>query len=92
MFGGLCYPGNWGYLGTFGVSGWIGLILYLVFWVGLIAGLTLLVIWALRRDRVGAANVPYAAGRPAAKGILQAQYARGEITREQYQLMQQDIG
>jgi uncharacterized membrane protein len=32
-----------------------------------------------------------AIGQPTAKDILQAKYALGEITREQYQLMKQDI-
>ena len=98
MFNGLCHFGNWGSFGNFGVWGWIGLVLNLVFWVGLIAGLTLLVVWAIRRARVPAANFSYAGGQntagslPTAKEILQAQYARGEITREQYELMKQDIG
>ncbi len=87
MFDGLCDSGNWGSLGDFGVGGGIGLILTLVFWVGLIAALTLLVVWAVRRARV-----PAATGQPTAKEILQAQYVRGEITREQYELMKQDIG
>jgi uncharacterized membrane protein len=57
----------------------------LVFWVGLLAGLTLLVVWALRRARVPAAAVPNTTGRPAGNETLQAQYARDEITREQYE-------
>ncbi len=93
MFDGLCHFGSWGSLGDFGVGGWIGLILTLIFWVGLIAGLTLLVVWAIRRARVSAATVPYATGHTEpAKEILQAQYARGEITREQYELRKQDFG
>ncbi len=92
MFSGLCYPGNWGFLGTFGPSGWIGLIVYLVFWVGLIAGLTLLAVWAMRRSRVGAANFPYSTRQPTATEILQARYARGEITRDQYESKKQDLG
>ena len=92
MFNGLCDFGNWGSLGNFGAWGGIGLILNLVFWVGLLAALTLLVVWAIRRARVPAAAVPYASGQPTAKEILQAQYARGEITREQYELRKQDIG
>ena len=92
MFDGPCHAGagNWGSPGDFGVWGWIGLILNLVFWVALIAGL-LLVVWAIRRARVPVATGPYASGQPTAKEILQAKYARGEITREQYQLMKQDI-
>jgi uncharacterized membrane protein len=70
-----------------GLWGGIGLILNLVFWVGLLAALTLLLVLAVRRARV-----PSASGQPSAKEILQAQYARGEITREQYELKKQDIG
>ena len=93
MFDGLCHAGagNWGSTGDFSVWGWIGLILNLVFWVGLIAGLLLLVVSAIRRARVPVATGPHASGQPTAKEILQAKYAQGEITREQYQLMKQDI-
>ena len=93
MFDGLCHAGagNWGSVGNFGVWGWIGLILNLVFWVALIAGLVLLVVWAIRRSRVPAGTGPQATGQPTAREILQAKYALGEITREQYQLMKQDI-
>lgn len=94
MFDGSCGPGvgNWGSVGNFGVWGWIGLVLNLIFWVGLIAGLTLLVIRVIRRAQVPAATVQYATGRPSAKEILQARYARGEITHEQYERMKQDVG
>lgn len=87
MFNGLCHTGTWGSLGNIGVWGWIGLILILVFWVGLLAGLVLLAFRAMKRARV-----PVATGQPTPKEILQAQYARGEITREQYELRKQDIG
>jgi putative membrane protein len=73
--------------------GWVGLILNLIFWVGLLAGLTLLVVWAIRRARVpSGSGQNTAGGQNTAKEILQAQYARGEITREQYELRKQDIG
>jgi putative membrane protein len=88
----LCGSGTWGSLGSFGVWGGIGWVLNLIFWVGLLAGLALLVVWALRRAQVPAATVPSANGQPTAKEILQAQYARGEITREQYETLKQDIG
>ncbi len=92
MYSALCHSGNLGSLGNFDVWGGIGLIFDLVLWVGLIASLTLLVILAIRRARVSAATVLYASGQPTAKEILQAQYARGEITRDQYELRKQDIG
>jgi putative membrane protein len=92
MIDGLCQSGSWGSLGNFPLWVWLGLILNLVFWVGLIAGLILLVVWAVRRARVPAAKAPSATGQPTAKEILQARYARGEITRDKYELMKQDIG
>ena len=94
MFDGLCHAGagNWGSVGDMGVWGWIGLILNLVLWIGLLAGLTLLAVRAMKRARVPTATVPYATGQPTPKAILQSQYARGEITREQYELRKQDIG
>ena len=87
MFNGLCHAGTWGSLGTMGMWGWAGMILSLIVWVGLFAGLTLLVVRAMKRARA-----PAVAGQPGTGEILQAQYARGEITREEYELRKQDIG
>ena len=87
MFNGLCHTGTWGSLGNMGVWGWIGLILNLVFWVGLFASLTLLAVRSMRRARV-----PVAAVKPSATELLQAQYARGGITREEYELRKKDTG
>ena len=80
----LCHAGNWGSVGSLGVWGWIGMILNLIFWIGLLAGLTLLMVRAL-----GSHRAPTAVGQPTAKEILQAQYARGEISREEYELRKQ---
>ena len=93
MIDGLCHAGagNCGSIGNFGVWGWTSFILNLVFWVASIAGLILLVVWAIRWARVPAATGLQAGGQPTAREILQATYARGEITREQYELMKQDI-
>ncbi len=99
MYYGLCHFGNWGSLGYLNGGslgnlsgwGWVGLVVNLVFWVGLLVGLTLLVIRALRAPAHGV-TVPYAGGLPTARDILQARYARGEISREQYDLLKRDIG
>ena len=87
MFNGLCHTNTGGSLGNMGVWGWLGLILNLVFWVGLLVGLILLTVRAMKRARV-----PAFAGQPAPKDILQAQYDRGEIIREEYELRKQEIG
>lgn len=92
MYNELCHYGNTQFLGSFGDWGSIDLILNVIFWVGLIAILTLLIVWAVRRARVRAPAVQYATGQQTADETVQAQYARGEITREQYQLMKQVIG
>ena len=91
MFDGWCHFGNWGSFGNFGLWGWIGFILNLVIWVGLLVGLILLVVRAARRARVSGATGVSAGGQPTAKEILQARYVRGELTREQYQQMLDDV-
>jgi len=70
-----------------GIGGRVGLILNLVLWIGLLAGLALLAVRAMRHARVPAATF-----QSPAKEILQAQYARGEITREEYELRKKNIG
>jgi putative membrane protein len=91
MWNGLCHFGNWG---NFGTWGWVAMILQMVFWLGLIAGIVLLVLWAIRGSgRTPAAMSSHvASSQPSAVDILKARYARGEITREQYEIMRQDIG
>jgi len=64
--------------------GWIGLILN----VAIIVGIVILVVWAIKRFTDG--NV--SPNRQTPREILQTRYARGEITREQYQQMLQDLG
>ena len=87
MINGFCHFGNWGSLGNFGVWGWVGFILNLALWFGLLVGLILLAVWAMRRARV-----PATTGLPTAKEVLQAQYARGEITRDEYESRKQESG
>jgi putative membrane protein len=91
MFDGFCHFGNWGPCGNIGVWGWVGFILNLALWVGLLVGLILLVVWTARRARVPAATVASKSGQSITKEILQTRYARGEITREQYQHILDDV-
>jgi len=75
-FGGL---GIWG--------GLIGLILN----IAIIVGIVWLVVWAVRRFTSGSAHWNQSSGGQAPRDILQVRYARGEITREQYQEMLKDL-
>ena len=79
--------------GGFGTFGWIGMILNLVITLGVIIGVVLLVVWAVRRiGAAGPGSVTYpGSGQPSAREILQTRYARGEITREQYLEMLADL-
>ena len=66
----------WGY-------GLIGLI----FTLAIIVGIVILIVWAVRRFSSGASS----SGGQSPREILQTRYARGEITREQYQEMLKDL-
>ena len=73
----------------FGGLGLIGLLFNLV----IIVGIVVLVVWAVRRFTGGSSNWnQLAEGNQSPRDILQARYARGEITREQYQQMLNDLG
>jgi len=64
--------------------GWIGMI----FNVAIIIGIVILVVWAVKRFTGGSLS----SSGQTPREILQARYARGEITREQYQQMLSDLG
>ena len=85
---------GWGWFGP-GMMGWGGFgmnpfawIAMLVFWALIIGGFVLLVVW-LAREVLPAAAVPMAPSR--ALDVLKERYARGEITREQYEEMKREI-
>lgn len=78
--------------GGFGGLGWIGMILGLIIMLGVIVGLILLIVWAVRRvsgnyTQAGSQNLTQQTGRD----IAQARYARGEISREEYQQILSDL-
>ncbi len=86
---GILMIGGMGMMGP-GMMGWAANpwwgILGMVFGVAVLAGLVLLVVWAVRQFAP--------AGGPAgsrALEILKERYARGEITREQYEQMRRDL-
>ncbi len=68
--------------------GLIGLLLMVLFWGGLI-GLALLLIWRLF-PRTDAATGP---GRTSqsAQEILDVRFARGEVSRDEYELIRRDL-
>ena len=77
---------------NYGGFGWIGMILGLVITVIVIVGLVLLVVWAVRRmSRNGGMSATQTPVGQSAKDIAQARYAKGEISREDYQQILSDL-
>ena len=81
MGGGMLGMHGFGGMGLFG--GWIGLI----FNLAIIVGIVFLIVWAVKRFTSG--NISASGQTP--REIVQARYARGEITRDQYQQILQDL-
>lgn len=81
--------------GGFGTFGWIGMILNLVITIGVIIGIVVLVMWLVRRfsaESHGRYQSQYSVGtQPSPREIVQVRYARGEISREEYQQLLKDI-
>ncbi len=90
-FGGCCGLGGFG---AFGSLGWIGWILNLVITLGVIVGVIILIIWIVRRITSGQGQSWSSfttQDQPTAREILQTRYARGEISRDEYQQMLTDL-
>jgi putative membrane protein len=79
-----------------GVFGLFGGLLSMLVMLGLLAGLVFLGVWLLRRidtpEGRGYRAQSRGFGEPTALEILQTRYARGELTREEYQIMLEDLG
>jgi putative membrane protein len=90
--------GAQGVMGGFGFGLGGGLI-GLVFNIALLVGLVLLVIWAVQKFSGSANTGPQAISRtgsgagqvPSAREVLDIRYARGELTREDYQAVLGDL-
>ena len=78
--------GGGGMMGLGGM-GLLGGIIGLIFNLAILVGIVVLIVWAVKRFTSN--NSPSGAQTP--REILQARYARGEITREQYQQMLGDL-
>jgi putative membrane protein len=87
------YPGGgmmgWGGYGGYGGYGMgiFGGLFMLVFWGLIIVGLVLLVRWLWDQGRPARGS----SGGEAPLDILKRRYARGEITKDEYDRMKQDL-
>ena len=68
--------------------GWFSMILMLVFWVLVIVGLVFLIKWLIQTTSSGKTDV-----RTGLKAIdiLKERYARGEISKEEFETIKQDL-
>lgn len=73
---------------TFGGMGLLGGLIGLIFNLAILIGIVVLIVWAVKRFSSG--NLSTGVQTP--REILQTRYARGEITRDQYQQMLSDLG
>ncbi len=63
------------------------MLLYMILWILVIVGIILLVIWAIKKARESGHSI---FGESALE-ILKKRYARGEISKEEYEEKKRDI-
>lgn len=76
----------------YGGLGWIGMIINLFISVALMVGLVFLIIWIVKQlSNNNSVRMLNNAG-PSAVEIAKERYAKGEITREEFQKLVADLG
>jgi putative membrane protein len=73
-----------------GAWGWIGGIFMMIFWILIIVALALFIRWLVSADGNRSRLLP--GPGESAVDILKKRYARGEITKEQFESMKRDLG
>lgn len=79
----------WGYGDGWGAWGWLWMVMGSLFMLSFWVGIVLLIIWGIRALTRGEARPPR--GEPTALDIARMRYARGEITREQFEQLKRDL-
>lgn len=84
--------GYGGMMRGFGAPGFayspVGSILMLIFWAFIITGIVLLIVWVARNAGRGTRST---SSSNSALEILQTRYAKGEITKDQYEEMRRAL-
>jgi putative membrane protein len=78
---------NWGWWGGMGIMMIIGMAFMVLFWGGIIW----LIIWGVRRMAEPRAYGQATGGRPSPLDIARERYARGEVTKEQFEQLKKDL-
>ena len=91
--GGMMGFGLSGMMGRFGMPGFgfnpFGRVISLVFWALIVGGVVMLIAWLAKGAGQSPSNVP-AGGSPL--DILKLRYAKGEITKEQFEESKRVLG
>lgn len=74
--------------GFFGGMGWVGMILGFIFFIAIIAGIILLIVWLVKRTTQLPSELKT---ESKALETLKERYAKGEISKEQYEQIKKDI-
>ena len=88
---------DWGYDMMYGGAGWFGSLLMVLFALLFVAGIVLLVVWAVRHSSAGSAAGGQspgsgAVGHDEAVAVAKRRLASGEITAEQYAEIMRTLG
>ncbi len=70
-----------------GGIGWIGMIFGFIFFLAIIIGVVLLIVWLVRRTGYNVSEKPSSRSIE----ILKERYAKGELTKEQYENMKKEL-
>lgn len=75
--------------GFFGGFGIIWMILTFLFFLAIIIGIILLIVWAVRRSSY--TQKPHTVAENKPLEILKERYAKGEITKNEYESMKKEV-
>ncbi len=75
----------------FGLGELLIIALVLLVPLAIIVGVIVLVVWLVRSNRLAGTTAPVTPKQDALE-VLKLRYARGEITREQFEEMRRDLG
>ena len=73
--------------GMMGGGMWIWMFFNILIWILMILGIVLLVVWVVQKTRIGERSRV----EESALEILKKRYARGEISKEEYEEKKRDI-
>lgn len=77
-----------GFGGSSGGLGFIGMFIGLIFWILIIVGVVLLIKWLIDQGKLGG---QLSMTEESAMEILKKRYAKGEISKEEFEQMKRDL-